>query len=239
MKRLFATALAVLTAAGLASCARSDVIETTAPTAVAATTKQEEITTEPKTVSVVTEELTEETTKKKTKETKPTEPTEKPTKKSAKKPTKAVPTQGKTKPNTHVVVTYPKGVFHSSDLIFRKGSISLELGEDWEDALKDLKKQGDVNEISGKRTEHEYSNFTVTTYKDEDDEYIEKIEITDDTLATPRGVRIGDFASRLRKIYGDPIKRTKTAYVYGNEDESLVFTYENNMIDSIYYKIIF
>ncbi len=229
--------LALSAAAVLSSCSAAKNVETTSSRTTAPTTAPTTQTQASSSTAVVTEIVTTKETSKKA--TKPTEPTEKATKKKPTKPTRPVPTQGRTKPNTHVVVTFPKGSFTDSDLVFTKGNIKINLGESWKKALKKLGKKGDVTEISSKRTEYDYSNFTVTTLLVDDEELVEKIEITDDTLATPRGIRIGSFASRLRKTYGDPYKKNDTAYRYGNDEKMLYFTYEDNMVDGIYYKIIF
>lgn len=229
MKKLM---LLILAALCLSSCSvaqqpETGVVTTTKPTTTAAAKPSS---TALETVAVETETVT-------IKKTKPTEPTEKPTKKKATKPTKPVPTQGKTKPNTHVVVTFPKGSFSDSDLVFTNGSIKIKLGEKTEDVTKRLKSEGDITELSEHKWEHDYSNFTLTSILDDNEVWrIAKIEFTDDSIATAKGAKIGMFASQLRKIYGDPFRRSKTAYCYGSEDKMLVFTYEDNMVDGIYYK---
>ncbi len=243
MRKTAIAAALILTALTATSCATSSQPVTTAPTAVAATSESTEEVTSSVTdtaVSIATETVGKKSAKATEATTKPTEPTEKPTKKSKqKKETKPVPTQGRTKPNTRVVVRFPLGSFSDDDLVFRKGDYKIELGEDMEDVLKRLKKKGDITELSEKKKVYDYSNFSVTTKLFSDGEYVEQIEITDDTLETPKGVKIGTFASRLRKIYGDPVKKTADAYYYGRDDETLVFTISDDMVDGIYYIINF
>ena len=177
---------------------------------------------------------------KKEKETK--KPTEKPTEKKEKKPKKTKPTtmpptQGKTRPNTRVAVTAPpKGSFSSSDLIFTFKKKQIKLNQKIESVFKLIGDDNAIAELSKKRMEYEYDDFILTTYIEDDEERIDKIEIIGEGASTSKGAKLGMFASRLKRLYGDANKLTETKYVFGSGDKTLTFTYEDNTVTEIVYK---
>lgn len=239
MKKL----LSVMVIAALAlmcSCAKTET-ETTAPKTTKPTVTTEAETSVTEADSTVTEPVTTQTAAATTKpavtkKTKPTEPREKATEKPP-QTTKPVPTQGKTKPHTRVAVTFPKGSFGSADLVFKKGSVTIKLNEKIKDVLKRFKSEPEETELSSERSQYEYDDFIITTYIDENDnERVCRIEVTENTIETAKGIRIGEYASRLRKVYGEPMERTKTAYYYGNDEKQLIFVYSGNKIEGIHYK---
>lgn len=230
MKKLITAFLIIMILTAACSCSNpaEKKVETTAkpiPTTSAATEKATE-TTQPET--------------KKEKETK--KPTEKPTEKKEKKPKKTKPTtmpptQGKTRPNTRVAVTAPpKGSFSSSDFIFTFKKKEIKLNQKIESVFKLIGDDNSIGELSKKRTEYEYDDFILTTYKEDDEERIDLIEIIGDGASTSKGAKIGMFATRLKRLYGDPNKLTETKYVYGSGDKTLTFAYENNIVTDITYK---
>lgn len=244
MKRISIFILSLILVVLITSCAAEKPNPTTVSTTKPTTAAQTTTATVPATTTAATTTAATKPKKKPEKPEKATKPTEKkekatkPTKKT--KPTTMPPTQGRTRPNTHVAVTSPpKGSFSANDLVFKYKKHSVKLNEKVEDIYEVFGDDASEGELSSKRTEYEYDDFIVTTYKeDKDDEYerIEKIEIIDDGAETKKGAKIGMYATRLKRLYGDPFKLNEEKYLYGSGAKTLTFTYEGNIVTGIIYK---
>ena len=146
-------------------------------------------------------------------------------------------TQGVENPNGHIPVTTVKGSFKSSDLEFIYEDATIKLNDKIENIFEAIGEDNISAEISDTQMEYQYEDFTLCTYINEKDvEKLEKIIISNKSLSTPKGVKIGDYASQLRRVYGDPIERKNGAYYYGTATKQLIFGYENNLITQITYQ---
>ncbi len=163
-------------------------------------------------------------------------PTEKKEKVKKTKPTTMPPTQGKTRPNTHVVVIRPKkGSFSGSDLTFKYKGKTINLNDEIETVLKKFGEDYGLSEVSKTETEYEYDGFTVGTKKQGKKEKVIYIDVLEDYISTPKGVKIGMYASRLKRYYGDATRVTETQYIYGNGNRTLTFYYEDNIVTEFIY----
>ncbi len=151
-------------------------------------------------------------------------------------PTTMPPTQGATKAGRNIVVTTVKGSFSSSDLDFIYGSETIRLNEKVEDVFTKL---GDdsYEEPDKKRNIYDFDDFELCSYVEDGVERVDKITVIDENYSTAKGAKIGMYASRLRRIYGDADKFTKTEYVFGGGTKTLTFTYENNIVTGIAYSL--
>ncbi len=216
---LLAIVLATMTACSNTSDKKSKASATTANTTTTASTTQ------PSTAKHTVKVTTKPTEKKEKKSKKPTKPTTMP------------PTQGKTRPNTHVAVTQaPKGSFSSSDLVFTYKKNQIKLNQKIESVFKLIGDDNSIGVLSKKRTEYEYDDFILTTYKEDDVERIDTIEIIVEGVSASKDAKIGMYASRLKRLYGDPRKLTETEYVYGSGSRTLTFAYKDNIVTDITYK---
>ncbi len=165
-------------------------------------------------------------------------PTEKREKVKKTKPTTMPPTQGKTRPNTHVVVVRPtKGSFSSADLTFKHKGKTINLGDDIETVTKKFGEDYGLAEVSKTVTEYEYDSFTVGTKKQGKKEKVIYIDVLEDDVTTPKGVKIGMYASRLKRYYGDATRVTETQYIYGSTSRTLTFYYEDNIVTEFMYNL--
>lgn len=235
MKKFFVLLLPIIFTLIITSCAGNEEKPVTVPVTKPATTEQT-TSTAPETTTVKPTEKPAKTKKssKKIKQDKK----EKPTKKT--KPTTMPPTQGRTRPNTHIAVTSPpKGSFSSSDFIFKFKNHTIKLNDKTEDIFKLIGDDYSLGELSSTRNEYEYDNFILTAYKkskDDETERIDTIEIIEKGAQTTKGAKIGMYATRLKRLYGDPNKLSETEYVYGSGSKTLTFTYEGNIVTGIIYK---
>lgn len=227
MKKLFALLIISAVLVSAAACKNSAPVETTA-----ARTETTE-TASKNTAAPSTAKPTETAAKDKEKKKSPTEKKEK-VKKT--KPTTMPPTQGKTKPNTRVAVIRPsKGSFSASDLVFKHKGKSINLGDDIETVFKKFGEDYALGEVSDTEFEYEYDGFTVGTFTKNKKEKVGYITISEENVSTPKGVKIGSYASRLKRYYGDAKKVTETEYIYGSGSKTLSFSYEDNIVTEINY----
>ena len=224
MKKLSVILLLAIVLATMTACSNTS-DKKTKPPATTANTTTTASTTQPSTAKHTVKVTTKPTEKKEKKPKKPTKPTTMP------------PTQGKTRPNTHVAVTQaPKGSFSSSDLVFTYKKNQIKLNQKIESVFKLIGDDNSIGVLSKKRTEYEYDDFILTTYKEDDVERIDTIEIIGEGVSTSKDAKIGMYASKLKRLYGDPRKLTETEYVYGSGSRTRTFSYENNIVTDITYK---
>lgn len=224
MKKLSVILLLAIVLATMTACSNTSDKKSKAPATTENTTTTA-VTTQPSTAKHTVKVTTKPTEKKEKKPKKPTKPTTMP------------PTQGKTRPNTHVAVTQaPKGSFSSSDLVFTYKKNQIKLNQKIESVFKLIGDDNSIGVLSKKRTEYEYDDFILTTYKEDDVERIDTIEIIGEGVSASKDAKIGMYASKLKRLYGDPRKLTETEYVYGSGSRTLTFSYENNIVTDITYK---
>ncbi|MCH5299020.1 MAG: hypothetical protein J1E96_04580 [Ruminococcus sp.] len=240
MKKFITAAAAALVALFLAAC-NTQAPEPTEPTQTQTQTEQTSTTTTKKTKNPAFEEVKvqEESISKvditKNNPTKP-EATEESEETTPTTPATMPPTQGVTKPGRTIVVTTVKGSLTSTDLDFIYGSETIKLNEKVEDVFKKL---GDdsYEKPSKKTNSYEFDDFTLYSYVEEGVERVDKIVVSDNDYSTAKGAKIGMYASRLRREYGDANKMTDSQYVFGSGTKSLIFTYEDNIVTGIIYKL--
>lgn len=159
-------------------------------------------------------------------------------KKKKKKPTE-VPTQGVENPAGHIPVTTVMGDTDSEDLIFRWNDITISLNEKIDDVFERIGEDNSSLEISDTEMSYEYKNFIIYTYIDHQEiERVCKIEPLTEKYTTIKGVSCGDYASALKKHYGNSVEETSNTKQYGSSKKRLVFTYKNNLITQIYYEFL-
>lgn len=248
MKKYFVLLLALIAALAFTSCSDYEEVGGNSESAAVTTNETTESDstvqiTSRGTVAATTEKIKikEETVSvsKKRASTDPTDPASASSKTKKKKKNSQLdklPTQGETRAGTYVAVTTaPNGSFSVDDLTFIFEGAYIELGDDIEDVEAILGDNNSVIEVSKARTAYEYDNLTVITVTRGDEETVEKITVTTDKLATKKGAKVGMYATQLRTVYGEPTKKTATAYTYTGGEESLVFEYTNNIVTSYSY----
>ena len=66
-----------------------------------------------------------------------------------------------------------------------------------------------------------YSGFRIQTYTKGGKDYIRSVELTDDSVATPEGLRIGATAEGVKAAYGTPSEETATAIKYIDAEKGI------------------
>ena len=83
-----------------------------------------------------------------------------------------------------------------------------------------------------------YPGFTVETYPDPTDHVTNRIyavTLTDDTVATKEGARVGNTYDEVRALCGEPDQETLAFMVYKTDGAALQFFLENDVVTSVVY----
>lgn len=80
-----------------------------------------------------------------------------------------------------------------------------------------------------------YGSVVISTYPEDDTDYILSIELKDDTVSTPEGISIGDAKDKVVSVYGEPSLETDSALSYQKGDCTLAFILDGNVVDGITY----
>ena len=83
-----------------------------------------------------------------------------------------------------------------------------------------------------------YPGFELTTYPQNNKEYVLSVVFTDDSITTPEGVYLGGTQESMEKAYGSTYKQSDGQFTYVNGKGSLVFTFEDDIIAGIVYTMI-
>ena len=238
MKKVCIIILAAITAVLFASCGET---QTPAPTptkgAAIKVTGREAQGDDGDKIKEETVEIKSKKTKQATEPKDPTEPTTA-KKKKKNKTLSNLPTQGDVNPNPPAnVTTAPNGSFSDADLKFFYKDSYISLNDSIEKAEKILGEDIGADELSGNKTSYDYDGVTIVTYQSGDNEKIEQITVTADTIVTKKGAKVGMYGTQLRKVYGIPNTKSDTAYVYSKGNKSLTFNLQNNVVASYTYNL--
>ncbi len=80
-----------------------------------------------------------------------------------------------------------------------------------------------------------YAGFEIQTYPEGEKDFVYIIVLQDDTVATEKGVRIGDAKEAVITAYGNPTSQTETSLTYNGEGMYLQFILRDGAVTSIQY----
>ena len=80
-----------------------------------------------------------------------------------------------------------------------------------------------------------YAGFEVQTYPMGEKDFVYMIILQDDTVATEKGIRIGDAKDAVITAYGAPSQETATSLTYNGKGMYLQFILRDGMVTSIQY----
>lgn len=83
-----------------------------------------------------------------------------------------------------------------------------------------------------------YGSIVISTYPESEVDYINIIELKDDTVETEEGVYIGASMDDVTAAYGTPVKETDTSCIYVKGNSQLSFIFEGDAVSSIVYTAI-
>ncbi len=130
----------------------------------------------------------------------------------------------------------------AQDVQFVYNGVTIELNSDAADLTEKLGQPNDVQSQMSCHGEGEdktyfYNGFTVNTYPAADGkERITEVVVTDASLATAKGVVVGDAVSKVTETYGSNYKQQGKYYSYSAGDKkSLQFFIDNDKVTEIDY----
>ncbi len=80
-----------------------------------------------------------------------------------------------------------------------------------------------------------YGSFQIVTYPTDGEDWISYIQLLDDTISTPEGVKIGDSADDVIAAYGEDYTQSGSMMVYTLGDMELCFLISSDEVTSIQY----
>lgn len=91
--------------------------------------------------------------------------------------------------------------------------------------------------FQGKTKIYEYKDYTVSVVEEPKKEgLVFSVLLTDESVITSEGVKIGDDVQKMKKVYGKPVDTTDASFVYRKGDVELIFIHEDDEITSIEYR---
>jgi|GEM_PF-7061887 len=164
----------------------------------------------------VTEEATGETTEETTEATQTATEGQQPTEAKTEKPTEA---------------KKGDGTFTSSDMKFSYGGANVTVTSDAAPLIAALGKPKDKEYIENcytgeKHAQYTYDAIKIFTYPSDNKELINEIRILNNTLPTPKGLKVGMTLSEAEAIYGKVHKVVGKLYCYyASEDDTSTYMY--------------
>lgn len=123
---------------------------------------------------------------------------------------------------------------HTNGVIMHPHDSMRQISEMMGDA-KDFRESGEGE----KRTQtYVYDGVQIVTYADNSANYIYQITLTDATVATLKGIKIGDPVEKVVEVYGEDFTYSGSGYKYTKGLSNLVFGYTNGIVSSIKYTAI-
>ena len=80
-----------------------------------------------------------------------------------------------------------------------------------------------------------YAGYVILTRPDGKKDYVNSIQLTDDSVQTPEGAYVGMTADAVKGIYGDPAEETETLISYVDGNATLNFILKDAKVISIEY----
>lgn len=80
-----------------------------------------------------------------------------------------------------------------------------------------------------------YGSVVISTYPENDKDYVLTIELKDDTITTAEGIYIGSAKADVTAAYGAATQETDVALIYDKGDCQLTFFFEDDCVTNITY----
>ena len=120
----------------------------------------------------------------------------------------------------------------------------IKIDDNIKDVMKKIGETQDVEQAksclyNGYDKAYKYENYTIRTWPDGEDDYVNSIEIYASGIEIEKAVHVGDAIETVKKVYGDnPAFDTDTYSAYEDGDYGVAFYYENEKVNEIeIYKI--
>lgn len=128
---------------------------------------------------------------------------------------------------------------------FEYGKQEISVNEDVDTLLASLgeaKKKTSYKSVAftGKEHVYEYDGIKIATYPGDTKDYIESIMITDKSITTEEGIKVGDSAKKLKQAYKDTLSEGKNGIMEATSGDTMIrFIVMDKKVAAIdYYAVI-
>ncbi len=123
---------------------------------------------------------------------------------------------------------------------FKKGDVTIELGKNATKVLSALGEPSNVKELGdcgglGAQIKYTYVGFELYTLKSGNEETIDQITFTSDTVQTPKGIYLGVSKDKVLEKYGKASKSDDKEIRYTSGNLTLKFSLEDGKVTEINY----
>ena len=127
--------------------------------------------------------------------------------------------------------------------VFELNGTKIELGAKMEPIAEALGEPDSYFEsescaFQGLDKVYTYGSVTITTYPEDEVDYVYTIELMDDTVETPEGIYIGSSKAEVIEAYGDGAEELEAGLFYTKGDSELVFMMDRDTVSYIVYKAL-
>ena len=124
--------------------------------------------------------------------------------------------------------------------VFKYGGISIGIDDEAEEILEQLGEPMEYFEApscayQGVDKTYYYNGFEITTYTDNNTDYIANVLLVDDSVTTQEGIYIGSSLDEVVNEYGLEYEASINQYVYTISETQLQFIFEDDVVISIMY----
>jgi hypothetical protein len=114
----------------------------------------------------------------------------------------------------------------------------IEIGKEAEDVLKALGEPQNKKEIGdcgglGAQVRYDYSSLVLYVLESKDGAVIDQITLTDDLVATEKGICIGDSQEKVKEAYGDTLQDDGSRWYYRSGKNRVTFKIEDGKVTGI------
>ena len=116
--------------------------------------------------------------------------------------------------------------------------VTVEIGKEAEDVLAALGEPQSKKEIGdcgglGAQVRYDYSSLIVYVLESKDGAVIDQITLTDDLVATEKGICIGDSQEKVKEAYGDTLQDDGSRWFYRSGKNRVTFKIEDGKVTAI------
>ncbi len=123
---------------------------------------------------------------------------------------------------------------HTNGVIIHPHDSMRQISE----AMGEEKECRESNGAAGRTFTYIYDGLRIVTYPDKNANYIYQIILTDTTVSTIKGIKIGDPIEKVVEVYGNEFTYSGSGYKYTKGLSNLLFSYTNGIVSSIQYTAI-
>ncbi len=124
--------------------------------------------------------------------------------------------------------------------VFSAGNVKIEIDADAAPILTSLGGWTAYDEspscaFEGLDKVYTYSGFEMQTYPDGDRDFVYLVELYDDTVEGPEGLRVGSTAADVTAALGDADRQSGTAWIYNGDGMYLEILFRGDSVNKIRY----